>query len=59
MGLPEGGVTMSYWVVMFDRDGGELDPEGPFDCQSDAQSHGEFMLDWRWVTYEIQKEDAQ
>jgi hypothetical protein len=49
---------MSYWVVMFDRDGGELDPEGPFDCQSDANSHGEFMLDWRWVTYEIQMEDG-
>ena len=48
---------MSYWVIMFDRDGGELDPEGPFDYQSYAKSHGEFMLDWRWVTYEIQMED--
>ena len=48
---------MSYWVVMLDRDGGELDPEGPFDYQSDAKSHGEFMLDWRWVTYEIQLEE--
>lgn len=46
-----------YWVVMFDRDGGELDPEGPFDCQRDAQSHAEFALDWQWVTYEIQTED--
>jgi hypothetical protein len=48
---------MSYWVVMFDRDGGEQDPEGPFDCRSDAQSHAEFTLDSRWVTYEIQMED--
>ena len=48
---------MSYWVVMFDRDGGEQDPEGPFDCRSDAQSHAEFALDSRWVTYEIQLED--
>ena len=48
---------MMYWVVMFDRDGGELDPEGPFDCQRDAQNHGEFMLDWRWVSYEIQTEE--
>jgi hypothetical protein len=48
---------MTYWVVMFDRDGGELDPEGPFDCQSDAKSYGEFALDNRWVTYEIQLEE--
>ena len=48
---------MMYWVVMFDRDGGELDPEGPFECQRDAQSHAEFALDWQWVTYEIQTED--
>jgi hypothetical protein len=48
---------MMYWVVMFDRDGGELDPEGPFECQRDAQSHAEFMLDWQWVTYEIQGDE--
>jgi hypothetical protein len=48
---------MRYWVVLFDRDGGESDPEGPFDCQSDAQSCGEFAVDcWQWVSYVIQKE---
>jgi hypothetical protein len=50
---------MTYWVVMYDRDGGELDPEGPYDCQHEAQSHAEFMLDNRWVTYEIQMEDTE
>ena len=50
-------MAMNYWIVMFDRDGGESDPEGPYDCQSAAQSHGELMLDWRWVTYEIQTEN--
>ena len=48
---------MNYWIVMFDRDGGELDPEGPYDCPRDAQSHGEVMLDRRGVTYEIQMEE--
>jgi hypothetical protein len=48
-----------FYVVMFDRDGGESDPEGPYDCLSDAQSHGEFMLDWRWVAYETYEEDAE
>ena len=51
---------MNYWVVMFDRDGGESDPEGPFDCRYEAVSHGEFMLTggtWGWVTYEIQEGD--
>ena len=48
-----------FYVVMFDRDGGESDPEGPYGCQSDAQSHGEFMLDRRWVSYEIYEEDAE
>jgi len=46
---------MMYWVVMFDRDGGELDPEGPFEYRDEAKSHGEFMLDCQWVTYEIQE----
>ena len=48
---------MSYWVVMFDRNGREQDPEGegPFDCQCDAESHAEFALDSRWVTAEIQR----
>ena len=51
---------MSYWVVMFDRDGGEDDPSGPFDCQQEAQSHADSELDdWRWVTYEIQMGDEQ
>ena len=46
------------WVVMFDPDGGECDPEGPFDCREEAVSHGESMLDdARWVTYEIQEGD--
>ena len=48
------------WVVMFDPDGGESDPEGPFDCRDEAVSHGESMLTggtWRWVTYEIQEGD--
>jgi hypothetical protein len=50
--------TANYWVVMFDRDGGEKDPEGPFDSWSEARSHGEFDLDGcRWVTYEIQEDD--
>lgn len=47
------------WVVMFDRDGGEDNPEGPFDCREDALDHAESMLDdWRWVSYEIQEEYA-
>jgi hypothetical protein len=50
---------MKYWTVMFDRDGGESDPEG-FDCREDAVSYGECMLGggtWRWVSYEIQEGD--
>ncbi len=48
---------MTHWVVMFDRDGGESDPEG-FDCREDAVSYGEGQLDeWRWVFYEIQEGD--
>jgi hypothetical protein len=50
---------MNYWVVMFDRDGGEQDPEGPFECRDDAVSSAEFGLDWRWVTYEIQEGGEQ
>ena len=47
---------MSYWFVMFDRNGGESDPEGPFDCRDDAVSGAECEIDdWRWVTYEIQE----
>jgi hypothetical protein len=34
---------MMYWVVMFDRDGGELDPEGPFECQ---RLH---LTQWGWT----------
>ena len=49
---------MTCWVVMYDRDGGECDPEGPFDFRDEAVSHGEFMLDEaRWVSYEIQQEN--
>jgi hypothetical protein len=29
-------MAKSYWVVMFDRDGGEQDPEGPFECRDDG-----------------------
>ena len=44
------------WVVMFDRDGGECDPEGPFYCREDALNYAESVLDdWRWVCYEIQE----
>jgi len=47
-----------YWVVMFDRDGGEKDPDGPYDCEEDAVGNAEGQLmDWRWVTYEIQDGD--
>jgi hypothetical protein len=47
-------VDKSYWVVMFDRDGGESDPVG-FDCEEDAAGHAEHeLMEWRWVTYEIQ-----
>ena len=47
---------MEYWVVMFDRDGGESDPEGPFADRGEAGQYamGE-MDDWRWVHYEIQE----
>ena len=49
---------MKYWTVMFDRDGGECDPEGPFDYREDALTYAEGQLDdWRWVTYEIQEGD--
>ncbi len=48
----------SYWVVMYDRDGGEQDPEGPFDCREDAEHDALGQLDnWRWVSYEIQEGD--
>ena len=53
--------TIYLWVVMYDRDGDESDPEGPFECRDEAVSHGESMLTggtWRWVTYEIQEGDA-
>ena len=49
---------MTYWVVMYDRDGGESDPEGPFESKKDALNHMWSMLDdWRWVSYEIQQGD--
>ncbi len=50
---------MKYWTVMFDRNGGESDPEG-FDCREEAVSYGEGMLCGAysmWVTYEIQEGD--
>ena len=50
---------MEYWTVMLDRDGGESDPEGPFDCREDAVSYAEGQLDdWRWVCYEIQEGES-
>ena len=48
---------MNYWVVMFDRDGGESDPEGPFDFDDALDHAGSMLDDWRWVTYEIQAEE--
>ena len=51
---------MTHWVVMFDSDGGECDPEGPFDYREEALTYAEGMLcggTWRWVTYEIQEGD--
>ena len=51
---------MTYWVVMFDRDGGESDPEGPFECREDELTYADHMVvggTWRWVTYEIQEGD--
>jgi hypothetical protein len=49
---------MTYWVVMFDRDGGECDPEGPFANHHEAEDYTRFCLDdWRWVSYEIQEGD--
>ena len=51
---------MNYWVVMFDRDGGEKAPDGPFECKRDASSWAESWLDdWQWVTYEIQEEATE
>ena len=48
----------TYWVVMSDRDGGECDPEGPFECADDAIVYAHSMLDEaRWVSYEIQQGD--
>ena len=50
--------TIYLWVVMYDRDGDESDPEGPFECREDALDHAESMLDdCRWVSYEIQEGD--
>jgi hypothetical protein len=54
---PEHGERV-YWVAMIDRDGGEKDLSGPYDCIEDAKSAAEFYLDcWQWVTYEIQEGD--
>lgn len=48
----------TLWVVMFDRDGDETDPEGPFECSDDAINYAHSMLDdWRWVSYEIEEGD--
>lgn len=50
---------MNYWVVMYDRDGGESGPVGPFADGHDAQDYAISELDdWRWVHYEIQGEDG-
>lgn len=49
-------VEYVYWAVMFDRDGGEGDPCGPYACKEDAESAAESYLDnWQWVNYEIQE----
>ena len=47
------------WVVMFDSDGGESDPEGPFESHEDANQYALLRIrdNWRWVTYEIQEGD--
>ena len=46
------------WVVMYDRDGGESDPEVPFECYEDAKDYANSALNcWRWVSYEIQEGD--
>lgn len=48
-----------YWVVMFDRDGGESDPEGPFTDRAEARQYALGELDcWRWVFHEIQEGDV-
>ena len=49
---------MTYWVVMFDRDGGESEPQGPFESHEDAKQCALYVMDnWRWVSHEIQQGD--
>ena len=49
---------IEYWLVMFDRHGGESDPKGPLDSFEEAVSLGESHLEeWQWVTYEIEEGD--
>ena len=48
-----------YYVIMFDRDGGESDPLGPYESLEDANSAGEFHLcGWQWVCYEVQSDES-
>ena len=49
---------LEYYVIMFDRDGGESDPLGPYESLEDANSAGEFHLcGWQWVCYEIESDE--
>ena len=51
---------MTCWVVMYDRDGGESEPEGPFESHEDASKYAlyEVMDNWRWVSHEVYEGDA-
>ena len=50
---------MEYWVVMFDRDGGESEVEGPFADRAEEKQYAiSEMEDWRWVHYGIQEGDV-
>ena len=57
--MDSGGGRVKYWTVLFDRDGGESEPEG-FEYREEAVSYAEGMLcggTWQWVTCEIQEGD--
>ena len=49
---------MTCWVVMYDRDGGESEPEGPFESHEDARRYALSEIDNpRWVSHEIYEGD--